>query len=159
MFNKVIFAGNLTRDPEVRYTPKGTAVCDFAVASNRKWTTEAGEAKEEATFVDFTAFGRTAENIGQYFKKGNPILLEGELRLEQWEDKNGGGKRSRLKVLVSKFCFMSKGDGAGAGGNGRKIQDGDVPPREAPVTARQRVIAAGRGTAPASADSDDNIPF
>src|SRR5579872_333160 len=80
-FNKVILAGNLTRDPELRYTPKGLAIAKIGIAINRTWKSETGESKEEVTFVDVDAFGRTAENIGQYFKKGQPILIEGRLRL------------------------------------------------------------------------------
>ena len=86
-FNKVILAGNLTRDPELRYTPKGTAVARIGLAVNRNWKSETGENKEEVTFVDVDAFGRTAETIGQYLKKGRPILIEGRLRHETWEDK------------------------------------------------------------------------
>src|SRR5437763_385437 len=98
-FNKVILAGNLTRDPEVRYTPKGTAIAKLGLAINRTWKNEAGETKEEVTFVDVDAFGRTAEVISQYLKKGRPILVEGRLKLDQWDDKQTGQKRSRLEVL------------------------------------------------------------
>src|SRR3974390_3221276 len=83
-FNKVILVGNLTRDPELRYTPKGTAIAKVGLAVNRVWTNEAGEKKEEVTFVDVDIFGRTAENVGQYMRKGRPILIEGRLRLHQW---------------------------------------------------------------------------
>ncbi|HSA02373.1 MAG TPA: single-stranded DNA-binding protein, partial [Candidatus Paceibacterota bacterium] len=86
-FNKVILAGNLTRDPELRYTPKGTAVVKLGLAINRRWRDEAGQQKEEAVFVDVEAFGKTAETIGQYLKKGSPVLVEGRLRLDTWDDK------------------------------------------------------------------------
>src|SRR5882762_10819578 len=95
-FNKVILAGNLTRDPELRYTPKGSAIADLSVAVNRTWKTETGETKEEATFVEVAAYGRTAEVIAQYLKKGRPILIEGRLKLDQWDDKQTGQKRSKL---------------------------------------------------------------
>src|SRR6266542_6468505 len=98
-FNKVILLGNLTRDPEVRYTPKGSAVCDLGVAVNRVYTTDSGEKREEATFVDVTFWGRTAEVAGEYLKKGRPIFIEGRLQLDSWEDKQSGQKRSKLKVI------------------------------------------------------------
>ncbi len=94
-FNKVILMGNLTRDPELRYTSKGMAIAKIGMAINRKWKNEAGEMKEEVTFVDVDAFGRQAENIGQYFKKGRPIFIEGRLKLDQWDDKQTGQKRSK----------------------------------------------------------------
>src|SRR5438552_17786766 len=108
-FNKVILAGNLTRDPEVRYTPKGMAIAKFGMAINRSWKNEAGETKEEVTFVDIDAFGRQAEVISQYLKKGSPILMEGRLRLDQWDDKQTGQKRSRLGVVVEGFQFLGGG--------------------------------------------------
>src|SRR6266536_1149904 len=97
-FNKVILAGNLTRDPELRYTPKGTAVAKIGLAINRQWKDESGAQKEEVTFVDVDAFGRQAEVISQYLKKGRPILVEGRLKFEQWDDKQTGQKKSRLGV-------------------------------------------------------------
>ena len=94
-YNKVILIGNLTRDPELRYSAKGTAIAKIGIAVNRRWRNEAGEWQEEVTYVDVDAFGRSAETIGQYLKKGRPIMVEGRLRLDQWEDKNSGQKRSR----------------------------------------------------------------
>ena len=85
-YNKVILIGNLTRDPELRYTPKGTAVAKIGLAINRTWRSDTGEMKEETTFVDVDAFGRQAETLGQYMKKGRPIMIEGRLRLDTWED-------------------------------------------------------------------------
>src|SRR6266704_5236147 len=118
-FNKVILAGNLTRDPELRYTPKGTAIARIGMAINRTWKTETGETKEEVTFVDVDAFGRTAEVISQYLKKGRPILVEGRLKLDQWDDKQTGQKRSRLGVILENFQFLDSGRGDGAGGGSR----------------------------------------
>ena len=109
-FNKVILMGNLTRDPELRYTPKGTAIAKIGVAVNRVWTNEAGEKKEEVTFVDVDIFGRTAENVGQYMRKGRPILIEGRLKLDQWDDKQTGQKRSRLGVVLESFSFGAAGE-------------------------------------------------
>ena len=106
-FNKVILMGNLTRDPELRYTPKGTAIAKIGLAVNRVWTNEAGEKKEEVTFVDVEVFGRTAENIGQYMRKGRPILIEGRLKLDQWDDKQTGQKRSGLASWRKRFNFSA----------------------------------------------------
>jgi single-strand DNA-binding protein len=108
-FNKVVLAGNLTRDPELRYTPKGTAIAGFGLAINRKWKTETGETKEEVTFVDIDAFGRQAEVVAQYMKKGRPFLVEGRLKLDQWEDKNTHQKQSKLKVVLESFSFLDSG--------------------------------------------------
>src|SRR5882724_6299544 len=125
-FNKVILAGNLTRDPELRYTPKGTAIAKFGLAVNRTWKNETGETKEEVTFVDVDAFGRQAEVIAQYVKKGRPLLVEGRLRLDQWEDKNTHQKQSKLKVVLEGFSFLdSRGGGEGGSGPGE-------PPRPRP---------------------------
>jgi single-strand DNA-binding protein len=105
-FNKVILIGNLTKDPELRYSPKGTAIAKIGLAVNRTWTNEAGEKKEDVTFVDVDVFGRTAENVGQYCRKGKPILIEGRLKLDQWEDKQTGQKRSRLGVVAETVQFL-----------------------------------------------------
>src|SRR5215472_16060648 len=115
-FNKVILVGNLTRDPELRYTPKGTAIAKIGLAVNRVWRNEAGETKEEVTFVDVDVFGRTAENVGQYMRKGRPILIEGRLKLEQWDDKQTGQKRSRLGVVAETVQFLGSPGGGGEGG-------------------------------------------
>ncbi len=115
-FNKVILVGNLTRDPELRYTPKGTAIAKIGVAVNRVWTNEAGEKKEEVTFVDVDVFGRTAENVGQYMRKGRPILIEGRLRLDQWDDKQTGQKKSKLGVVAETVQFLGSATGGGEGG-------------------------------------------
>ena len=117
-FNKVILAGNLTRDPELRYTPKGTAIARLGMAINRNWKSETGETKEEVTFVDVDAWGRQAEVIAQYMKKGRPLLVEGRLKLDQWEDKNTHQKQSKLRVVLESFSFLDSrggGDGAPAG--------------------------------------------
>src|SRR5947209_19449399 len=114
-FNKVILAGNLTRDPELRYTPKGVAIAKLGLAINRSWKNEAGETKEEVTFVDVDSFGRQAEVIAQYLKKGRPVLIEGRLRLDQWDDKQTGQKRSKLGVVLESFSFIdSRGGGEDA---------------------------------------------
>src|SRR4029078_6018908 len=105
-YNKVILMGNLTRDPQMKYLPSQTAVVEFGLACNRRYKTQSGEQKEEATFVDCTAFGRTGEVINQYFTKGKPIFIEGRLKYDQWEDKQGGGKRHKLTVVIESFEFV-----------------------------------------------------
>src|ERR1044071_2596806 len=117
-FNKVILVGNLTRDPELRYTPKGTAIAKLGLAVNRVWTSESGEKKEEVTFIDIDVFGRTAENVAQYMRKGSPMLVEGRLRLDQWDDKQTGQKRSKLGVVGEVIQFLGSPTGGGEGGGG-----------------------------------------
>src|SRR5438270_7046013 len=151
-FNKVILAGNLTRDPEMRYTPKGTAIASFGLAVNRRWKTETGEAREEVTFVDIDAFGRQAEVICQYMKKGNPFLVEGRLKLDQWEDKNTHQKQSKLKVVLEGFSFIGSnrtGDGNGPAEAPRT--------RTAPAPAAVSAPEAGEPEAPAV--EQDDVPF
>lgn len=135
-FNKVILAGNLTRDPELRYTPKGTAVARLGIACNRKWKSETGEMKEEVTFVDVDAFGKTAETIGQYLKKGRPILIEGRLRYDTWEDKQSGQKKSKLGVVLENFQFLDSGGGRAEGAAEAprsRPASGSTPPASEPV--------------------------
>jgi len=129
-FNKVILAGNLTRDPELRYTPKGVAIAKIGLAINRTWKTETGETKEEVTFVDVDAFGRTAEVIGQYLKKGRPILMEGRLRYDTWDDKQTNAKRSKLGVVLESFQFLDSGraEGGAARATTTPAAATDVPP-------------------------------
>lgn len=137
-FNKVILVGNLTRDPELRYTPKGAAVAKVGLAINRTWTNEAGEKKEDVTFVDVDAFGRTAENVAQYCKKGSSILVEGRLKLDQWDDKQTGQKRSKLGVIVETCQFLG-----GKPASTTAAPESTPPPESAP------------GTTPES----DDVPF
>jgi single-strand DNA-binding protein len=117
-FNRVFLMGNLTRDPQLKYLPSQTAVAEFGLAMNRKFRTQQGEDREEVTFVDCAAFGKTADVINQYFTKGKPIFIEGRLKYDSWEDKQGGGKRSRLTVVVENFQFIGGRDGGGGGGGG-----------------------------------------
>jgi single-strand DNA-binding protein len=148
-FNKVVLVGNLTRDPELRYTPKGTAIAKIGLAVNRVWTNEAGEKKEEVTFVDVDVFGRTAENVGQYMRKGRPILIEGRLKLDQWDDKQTGQKKSKLGVVAETVQFL--GSPAGEGG---------AP--AAPRAARPAPAAAAPAAEPVEGDGppeSDDVPF
>lgn len=118
-YNKVILIGNLTRDPELRYTPKGTAIARIALAVNRNWRTDTGETREEVTFVDIDAFGKQAEVIGEYLRKGSPIMVEGRLRLDSWDDRTTGQKRSKMLVVLEAFQFLdSRNDRAGGSSSG-----------------------------------------
>ena len=112
-FSKAIIAGNLTRDPELRSTGSGTSVCSFSVAVNRVYRSADGENKEDVSFIDCSAWGKLAEVISQYGKKGSGVLISGRLSQRSWEDKNGGGKRSRTEIVVEDFNFV----GGGAGGS------------------------------------------
>ena len=151
-FNKVILAGNLTRDPELRYTPKGTAVAKIGMALNRTWKNEAGETKEEVTFVDVDAFGRQAEVIGQYMKKGRPLLVEGRLKLDTWEDKNTHQKVSKLKVVLESFSFL---DSRGEGGGGESFRKPAGPTIPAATAAAAPAAEEMSGEPPA----EDDVPF
>lgn len=116
-FNKVILMGNLTRDPQVRYTPSGTAVTELGLAVNRSWyDKQSNSRKEDTTFVDVTVWGRTAEVAGEYLSKGRPVLIEGRLQLDQWQDKESGQNRSKLKVVCENMTMLSSGGGGGGGG-------------------------------------------
>ena len=108
-FNKVFLMGNLTRDPEVRFIPSGSAVCNFGMAVNRKFKRADGQSGEETTFVDCEAWGKQAETLAEYMRKGSPIFIEGRLKLDQWETQDGQ-KRNKLKVTVEGFQFLGKGD-------------------------------------------------
>jgi single-strand DNA-binding protein len=124
--NKVMLIGNLTRDPEIKYTPKGTAIADIGLAVNRNYTTESGEKREEVTFIDVTLWGRTAEIVGEYCKKGRPLFVEGRLQLDQWDDKQTGQKRSKLKVVGDNIQLLGGREGGGPGGGqgGGEYQEG-----------------------------------
>ena len=150
-FNKVILMGNLTRDPELRYTPKGTAIAKFGLAVNRKWKSETGELKDEVTFVDIDAFSKTAELVGQYLRKGSAVLVEGRLRLDQWDDKTTGQKRSKLGVVAEDVRFV--------GGGNREEGAGGGAPRPAASKASAPPAAAAEGEPEGSAPEEDDVPF
>lgn len=154
-FNKVILAGNLTRDPELRYTPKGTAIARIGMAINRSWKTETGETKEEVTFVDVDAFGRQAEVIAQYMRKGRPLLVEGRLKLDQWEDKNTHQKQSKLHVVLETFTFIDSRGGGGDGGGSAE----PPRPRPAPAAASPASPSAPESGASEAPAEEDDVPF
>lgn len=155
-FNKVILIGNLTRDPDLRTTQNGTAICDLGLAVNRRWRDQAGRDQEETTFVDVTAWNKTAENCAQYLQKGAPVLVEGRLHLEQWEDRNGGGKRSKLSVVAEMVQFLaSRSDGQQQGGSRQRDNRNDggygAPPPQSRYTPKDEPGY--------DQDDDSEIPF
>jgi single-strand DNA-binding protein len=149
-FNKVILLGNLTRDPEVRYTPKGSAVCDLGIAVNRVYTTEGGERREEVTFVDVVLWARLAEIAGEYLRKGRPVFIEGRLQMDSWDDKQTGQKRTKLRVVGESMQLLGGRPGGGAG---------ETAEEDRPATsAGGKTTAPPKASAPAEPD-DDEIPF
>ncbi len=159
-FNNVMLMGNLTRDPELRYTSNNTAIAKISLACNRKYSAANGEKREEVTFVDCEAWGRTGEVINQYLSKGRPIFIEGRLKLDQWTDQNGQ-KRSRHVVVIENFQFIdsrgSDGGGGGGGGSHQQQPQSDsyaaAPGGDAPSGG-----GAGGGGSHQAIDEDD-IPF
>ncbi|SRR5579862_1713306 len=151
--NKVMLMGNLTRDPEVRYTPKGTAVAEIGMAINRYYSAENGEKREETTFVDVTLWGRQAEIAGEYLKKGRPVFIEGRLQLDSWDDKQSGQKRSKLKVVADGLQLI--GAKPGMGGGSEAGESGGPPPAR-----QQRQSPPPSKPAPdPDLDAEDDIPF
>jgi len=148
-FNKVILLGNLTRDPEVRYTPKGSAVCDLGIAINRSYTLDSGEKREEVTYVDVVLWSRLAEIAGEYLKKGRPVFIEGRLQLDTWDDKQSGQKRSKLRVIGETMQLLGgrpPGAGSGGGGEGSEAR---------PTSKTTPPPKAAAGAEP----DEDEIPF
>jgi single-strand DNA-binding protein len=133
--NRVLLIGNLTRDPEVRYTPKGTAVAEIGLAVNRIYSGEDGEKKEETTFVDVTLWARQAEIAGQYLKKGRPVFIEGRLQLDTWDDKQTGQKRSRLRVVSESLQLLGsrpEGESSSSAAPARRPSAAAPPSRPEP---------------------------
>ena len=156
--NKVILIGNVTRDPEVKFTSKGSAVTDIGLAINRNYTLDNGEKREETTYVDVELWGRLAEIAGEYAKKGRPIYIEGRLRMDTWEDKASGQKRNRMKVVGENLQLLggrTGGPGPSSGGEqeGYESAPAAAPRRSAPPQAQRQVAP------PPSDMPDDDIPF
>jgi len=150
--NRVLLIGNLTRDPELRVTPKGTSICQFGLAVNRTFKDGAGQPRDETTFIDVEAWGRQGEVISKYCSKGRPLFVEGRLRFDQWEDKTSGQKRSRLSVVLETFQFIGgRGDNPteGESSDGANVSpERHSPPPRAPKPA------------PAQEDNlDEDVPF
>lgn len=151
--NKVLLMGNLTRDPEVKYTPKGTAVGEIGIAINDSYKAQDGTIKETVTYVDIEVWGRTAENCKQYLSKGRPIFVEGTLKLDQWEQ--DGQKRSKLKVRAERIQFLGGGSGGGGGGGSRS--GGNYGGGEQRPSGGSSRPAPSEDAPPMP--SDDDIPF
>lgn len=148
-FNRVILMGNLTRDPQLKYLPNNTAVCEFGMAMNRRYRDRDGNQQEEVCFVDVAAFGRPAETINQYMSKGRQLMVEGRLKFDSWTSQDGG-KRSKLSVVCENFQFVGDRSGGGEGGGGGRSAP---PARQAAPDFHDE----GPGAPPAPAD--DDIPF
>ena len=144
-FNKVILLGNLTRDPQLSYTPSQTAVVDFGIATNRRWNGQDGQQREEVCFVDCKAFGKAAENINKYCKKGRPLMLEGRLTFDSWTGQDGV-KKSKLRVTVESFQFLPAG-GRGGEQSGAAGDESQAPSED------------GGSANEAQSGSKDDIPF
>jgi single-strand DNA-binding protein len=172
--NHITIQGNLTRDPNLTYLPSQTAVVDFGLACNRKWKDQSGQDREEVCFVDCQAFGKTAENIAKFFKKGRAILVVGRLKLDQWETPEGD-KRSKHKITVAEFHFVDSQKKSDDGG-GYDDDYGQAPPRQQSRSAGSRTAPANAGRNPTrppqqqppkddfyggqqDANFDDDIPF
>lgn len=157
--NRVLLIGNLTRDPELRVTPKGSSICQFGLAVNRTFKDGAGQQREETTFIDIEAWGRQGEVISKYCSKGRPLFVEGRLRFDSWDDKNTGQKRSRLSVVLENFQFIGgRGDEQGGGGSsaGASAPAGGASPERNTPPPRQPKPAP----APAAEDNlDEDVPF
>jgi single-strand DNA-binding protein len=159
-FNKVILMGNLTRDPELRVTANGNSICKIGLAVNRVYTTKDGERREEVTYVDIDAFGKQAEVINKYMRKGRPLFVEGRLKFDQWESE--GQKRSKLGVVLDKFEFLGgrdDNDGAQSGGGYEKSSP---PARSAPSASAPVAAAPAASAANFSNDNDtldEDVPF
>jgi single-strand DNA-binding protein len=154
--NKVMLIGNLTRDPELRHTPKGTAVSEISMAINRVWNNDQGQKQEETTFVEVTLWGRQAELAQQYLVKGRPVYIEGRLQLDSWDDKETGKKRSKLRVIGENMQFLSSGTGGGGGGGNFS----ERPPQSSSAPQQRSGPPQGASAAPADDfQEDDDIPF
>ncbi len=150
-YNRIILVGNLTRDPELSYTPSNTAVCKFGIATNRKWKDGDGNQHEKVCFVDCTLFGRSGEVFKQYMSKGSPALVEGKLDFQTWTSQDGQ-KRSKHEVLVDNFQFLGGGQRSGGGGEG-----GYAAPAGAPAGAPGQSSGPDYNEPPPP--SDDDMPF
>ncbi len=158
--NKVFLIGNLTRDPELRVTPKGTAICQFGLAVNRQFKDESGQTRDETTFVDIEAWGKQGELVSKYLTKGSPAMVEGRLKLDQWEDKTSGQKRSKLKIVLDNVQFLGRPGGGSAGGAAGAPAAGADEGADQPASPeRHAPPARGEKSAPPAASIDEDVPF
>jgi single-strand DNA-binding protein len=153
-FNKVLLLGNLTRDPELRVTPKGTAICQFGLAVNRQFKDESGATRDETTFIDIEAWGKQGELVSKYLSKGSPCFIEGRLRMDTWEDKQSGLKRSRMKVVMENVQFLGSPKGGGSSG-----QVHDAPPTDTRADRHSSPPPPRTGARTDANQVDDDVPF
>jgi single-strand DNA-binding protein len=156
--NKVMLIGNLTRDPDLKYTPGNQAVCEIGLAVNRKYRTKEGEDREETTFVDCEAWGKQAEVLKQYMTKGKPLFIEGRLKLDTWEDKDGG-KRSKMRVVIENFQFLGAAGGGGGGGGERYVTEEGGSSSRGGSRGGRGSSGGGGGGAPHQNVAEEEIPF
>jgi single-strand DNA-binding protein len=152
--NKVMLIGNLTRDPELSYTPRGSAVCDLSLAINRSWTDEHGEKKEEVTFVGVVLYGRLAEIAGEYLRKGRPVYIEGRLRQDSWEDRDTGKKQTKTRIVCESLQLLG-GKESGDRAESAPAQSS----RQPPVAPRETKRPARAGNSITHDDLADDVPF
>jgi single-strand DNA-binding protein len=156
--NKVFLIGNLTRDPELRVTPKGTAVCQFGLAVNRQYKDESGATRDETAFIDIEAWGKQGELVSKYLQKGSLAFIEGRLKFDSWEDKTSGQKRNKLKVVLENVQFLSRGGGGASAGSGAAAEPtvaGDEPAGEPSAPPSRGARPAPEGPAKV----EDDVPF
>ena len=161
-FNKVILMGNLTRDPEVRYTPGGSAVADIGLAVNRTWFDKnANERKEDVTFLEVTLWGRTAEIAGEYLSKGRPVLIEGRLQMDSWQDRETGQNRYKLKVVGENMTMLGSRDGSGGGGRGPQggPHHNQAPANQQQYAPQQQSPDQAFYDSPPAGPPTDDVPF
>lgn len=158
-YNQVILIGNLTRDPELRVTPKGTSICQFSIAVNRTYKDESGNSKEEVNFFDIEAWGKQGETISKYMSKGRPIFVQGRLRQDTWDDKTTGQKRSKIKIVLEGFQFIGSREGGASQASGGASEESfdqasPVERNSPPPRPPQR-----NAPPPAQDNIDEDVPF
>ncbi|MDF3057225.1 MAG: single-stranded DNA-binding protein [Rariglobus sp.] len=162
--NKVMLIGNLTRDPELRVTPKGTAICQFGLAVNRQFKDESGATRDETTFVDIEAWGKQGETVAKYCVKGRPLFVEGRLKLDTWDDKTTGQKRSKMKIVLENFQFLGGregGEGGGASGSAPRAASSGSDEGIDQTIERHTPPPRGNSkpTPPPQDNIDEDVPF
>lgn len=156
--NKVMLIGNLTRDPELRVTPKGTAICQFGLAVNRQFKDESGATRDETTFVDIEAWGKQGETVAKYLTKGRPLFVEGRLKLDTWDDKTTGQKRSKMKIVLENFQFLG-GREAGEGAQKTSAPTGEEGVDQTIERHTPPARSSTTPTPPPQDNIDEDVPF
>lgn len=159
--NRVSLIGNLTRDPQIKHLPSNTTVADFGLAMNRRYKTQSGEEKEEVCFIDCSAFGKQADVIAQYCRKGKQLFIEGRLKYDVWDDKAGTGKRSKISVIVENFQFLGGRDERGGSHVGRQTTFDEIDQRgiDRPMRPRAKIATTSEPISENEGFADADIPF